>query len=431
MGMAEITKTIHPNDPFWLSYRSLMMLDPGSINLNTGSFGPTPQLVFNEAQENRRQLAAQPMDFFLRLLPPRLHQARLRLAHFLNSPFASTVFFPNVTLALNGVINSLPLILGQPNRQMDLSQVEVLMGDLEYGSLVWAWQKLARATGLRLKVIPLPRTPKDPGEILDTFQKAWTPATRVLYFSHVTSPTGMVLPARELCQLAKSQGAISIVDGAHAPAFVPLNLEAIGADFYAANCHKWLLAPIGSGFLCASPDLLEKLDPLWVSWGYIPDSRLGLHETDALGSTPAIRRLEFAGTMDPAPYLGVGAAIELHQNIGPALIRQRQADLNRILRDTVADVVGWKLQTPEIGEMSGGMVSYQLPNPFPKNPGPSLPLRNFLWENHRLEVNLIERENEPLMIRFSTHFYTTPSEIGVLREALPALESFIKSKGQA
>lgn len=429
--MAAKNAPITPNGPFWLACRSQMMLDPGSINLNTGSFGPTPQSVFNEAQENRRQLAAQPMDFLLRLLPPRLHQARLRLAHFLNTPFSSTVFFPNVTLALNGVINSLPLLLGHSGKEIDLSQSEVLLGDLEYGSLVWAWEKLSRATGLRLKVVTLPRTPKDPGELLEAFQKAWSPATKALYFSHVTSPTGMVLPARELCAWAKAKGILSIVDGAHAPAFVPLDLTEVAADFYAANCHKWLLAPIGSGFLAASPDLLEKLEPLWVSWGFIPDSRLGLHETDALGSTPAIRRLEFAGTMDPAPYLGVSAAIDLHQQMGPEAIRRRQADLNRMVRDTVADVVGWKVQTPELGAQSGGMVAYQLPSPFPKNPGPSLPLRNFLWENYRLEVNFIERENEPLMIRFSTHFYTTPAEICVLREALPALESFIKSKGGA
>ena len=429
--MAEKIEPALPNDTVWLSHRSQMMLDPGSINLNTGSFGPTPQSVFNDAQENRRQLASQPMDFLLRLLPPRLHQARLRLSQFLHSPFASIVFFPNVTLALNGVINSLPMLLGHSERKTDLSRTEVLMGDLEYGSLVWAWQKLSRATGLRLKVISLPRTPKDHGEILDAFHKAWTPATKAVYFSHVTSPTGMVLPAREICHLARTQGALSIVDGAHAPAFVPLNLEALGADFYAANCHKWLLAPIGSGFLSAGPDFLEKLDPLWVSWGYIPDSRMGLHETDALGSTPAIRRLEFAGTMDPAPYLGVAPAIDLHQRMGPEAIRNRQAELNRIVRETVSEATGWKLQTPELGEMSGGMVSYQLPGPFPKNPGPSLPLRNFLWENYRLEVNFIERENEPLMIRFSTHFYTTPGEIAILRKALPALEAFIKAKGGA
>lgn len=420
-----------PNEPFWLACRSQMMLDPGSINLNTGSFGPTPQSVFNEAQENRRQLASQPMDFLLRLLPPRLHQARLRLAQFLNTPFSSTVFFPNVTLALNGVINSLPLLLGHLGREIDLSHSEVLLSDLEYGSLVWAWQKLSRKTGLRLNVVTLPRTPKDPGEILDAFQNAWTPATKALFFSHVTSPTGMVLPARALCSWAKSRGILSIVDGAHAPAFVPLDLEKVNADFYAANCHKWLLAPIGSGFLAASPDLLEKLDPLWVSWGFIPDCRLGLHETDTLGSTPAIRRLEFAGTMDPAPYLGVAAAIDLQQKMGPEAIRQRQAELIRIVRETVADVVGWKTQTPETGGLSGGMVAYQLPSPCPGNPGPSLPLRNFLWENYRMEVNFVERDYEPLMIRFSTHFYNTSAEIAILREALPSLESFIKSKGGA
>ncbi len=409
-----------PTDQDWLGWRAKMMMDPLSTNLNTGSYGHTPQSVFGVAEAIRNQIASQPMDFLIRHLPQKLHQSRQALANFLNGSFASTVFFPNVTLALNVVINSVSRIFGP---QTDLAQSEVLISDLEYGSLVWAWQKMASQTGLKLKWVRLPRRPMGPEEILAAFQNQRTPATRALFFSHITSPTGMILPARELCAWAKSHGIVSIVDGAHAPGFAPLDLRKVGADFYAANCHKWLLAPVSSGFLSAGPEWLEKLDPLWVSWGYEMDTARGAHETDELGSTPAIRRLECAGTVDPSPFLAVGAAIDFHQKIGSEAIWARQAELNQRVRAIVSEVVDWEVQTPPVGEMAGGMVAYRLPYR-----GPIHPLRQFLWERFRLEVNFIDREGEDLMIRFSTHFYNTKAEVDLLWDAVPALQKFLLTK---
>lgn len=404
----------------WMSFRSRMMLDPGAINLNTGSFGPTPWEVFQQSQEYRRQLAAQPMDFFLRQSPKYLASNRKRLAQFLHCDPSTLVFMANVSLAMNLVIQSVPRLL-TPGLSPD--SVEILITDLEYGSLVWAWEKLCAEKGYRLRKVTLPRRPKDPGEIVEAIQKDITPQTRILYFSHVTSPTGMVLPAGELCDLARKHHLISIVDGAHAPAFVPVDLKQIGADFYGANCHKWLLAPMGCGFLQATQEGLEKLDPLWISWGYKSAENLGPHDEDGLGSTPSIRRLEFAGSIDPCAWLGVSSAIDFHEEIGPDLIRQRQAKLIGKVRDTVYQVAHLVEHTPPPGLMGGGMAAFQLPWR-----SSSQPLRDYLWNRHRMEVNFIERLGEDLLIRFSTHFYNTETEIDCIKPALADLLHWIKSR---
>src|SRR5262249_39111763 len=145
---------------------------------------------------------------------------------------------------------------------------QVLMTDHEYGAMQWAWERAAARQGLTIRTFPLPITPSEPGEVVQAAEAAMTDRTRLLFFSHVLSPTGMVLPARELCAAARSRGILTVVDGAHAPAFVPLNLEEIGADFYGANCHKWLLAPTGSGFLSIGRGNEDRLEPLQVSWGW-------------------------------------------------------------------------------------------------------------------------------------------------------------------
>ena len=130
----------------------------------------------------------------------------------------------------------------------------------------------------------------------------------------------MVLPARELCAEARRRGILTVVDGAHAPAFLPLNLDAIGADFYGANCHKWLLAPTGSGFLYRPPAAMDRLQPLQVSWGWRPD-RAQLDERDEFGSTPRLRLFEFEGTRDPCPWLAIPAAIDFQEELGWERIR--------------------------------------------------------------------------------------------------------------
>jgi isopenicillin-N epimerase len=391
-------------DPFWNDARAQVLLDPAVANLNTGSFGPLPRVVFERVTELRRRLAEEPMDFLLRGAPPLLTQARRRLAAFVGADPRRLVFLANVTAAVNLAASSLRLC----------APGEVLLSDHEYGAMHWCWERAAQRQGLTVRTFPLPPLPDDPGEIVAAACEGMNPRTRLLFFSHVLSPTGMVLPARELCAEARRRGILTVVDGAHAPAFVPLDLDAVGADFYGANCHKWLLAPTGSGFLYFGPGADERVEPLQVSWGWRTD-RARLDEPDEFGSAPRLRRFEFEGTRDPCPWLAVPAAIDFQAGLGWERIRGRIAELTAYVRRRLGGELGLPPATPGAPTLSGAMTAFRLP------PGTDAQaLRRRLWEEHRVEAPVIERA-DGLLVRASTHFYNTEEEVDRLAGALTAL----------
>src|SRR4051794_16906991 len=207
------------NDSFWAAARAQLLLDLEVANLNTGSFGPLPRPVFQRVTELRRRLAEEPMDFLLRGAPPLLWEAHTRLAQFVGADPRRLLFTANVTAAINLVASSLRLE----------APGEILMTDHEYGAMQWTWERAAERQGLTIRTFPLPARVAEPGEVIAAAEVAMTTTTRLLFFSHVLSPTGMILPAPELCAAARRQGIATVVDGAHAPAFVPLNLDMIGA----------------------------------------------------------------------------------------------------------------------------------------------------------------------------------------------------------
>jgi isopenicillin-N epimerase len=387
---------------FWSAARARMMLDPTVANLNTGSFGPLPRPVFDRVTELRRRLAEEPMDFLLRELPPLLWAAREALAGFIGGDPRRLVFTANVTAAVNLVASSLRLA----------SPGEILLTDHEYGAMHWAWERAAQRQGLTLRTFPLPILASSPREIVAAACAAMTERTRLFFFSHVLSPTGLVLPVRDLCSEARKRGVLTVVDGAHAPAFIPLNVEEIKADFYGSNCHKWLLAPTGSGFLYLGGGSWERVQPLQVSWGWRPD-RAQLDERDEFGSTPRSRHLEFEGTRDVCPWLTVPAAIQFQDEIGFERIRERIGELTRYVRRRLTGLCGLTPSTPEQPALHGAMTAFRLPGTF----DPAT-LRRRLWEEQRIELPVIERP-EGLLIRVSTHFYNTEEEVDRLTQALP------------
>src|SRR5215213_4107421 len=307
--------------PDWSQARARMILDPTVTMLNTGSFGPLPRPVFDRATELRLRLAAGPTDFFVRQVPPLLWEARERTATFLGTDPTRLVFTANVSAAINLIASGLRLA----------SPGEILLTDHEYGAMVWCWERAAQRQGLTIRTFPLSTMARDPAEIVDAAVKAMTPRTRLFFFSHVLSPTGLVLPARELCAEARKRGILTVVDGAHAPGMLPLDVDEIGADFYTGNLHKWVLAPSGAGFLVIGRGNHDRLQPLHVSWGYHADKypigeivpSAGPDARDAYGSTPRIRFLEFEGTRDICPWLAVPAALDFQSEFGFDAVRGR------------------------------------------------------------------------------------------------------------
>ena len=250
------------------------LLDPEVAYFNHGGYGACRVEVFDEYQRLQRELEREPTTFFTRGYEAALRDARAELARFVGARTDDLVFAPNATSALNAVIRSLRI---RPNE-------EILTTKHEYGAIL-------RTLGfIRANVVLV-----EPEELVAEVGIR----TRAIVVSHITSPTALVLPVQEICEAARRAGVLSIVDGAHVPGQLSLDVEAVGADVYAGNCHKWLGAPKGSGFLWARPEHQEWIEPLVVSWGYHEDADFG-------------ERHGWQGTRDPAAYLAVPRAIELH-----------------------------------------------------------------------------------------------------------------------
>jgi isopenicillin-N epimerase len=254
--------------------RGGFLLDPEVAYFNHGGYGACSVDVFAEYQRFQLELETDPTHFFVRRFERALWGAREALAAFVGAAPADLVFSPNATSALNAVIRSLRI---RPEE-------EILTTKHEYGAIL-------RTLGfIRANVVLV-----EPHEVIDHISIR----TRAIVVSHITSPTALVLPVEEICAAARRAGVLSIVDGAHVPGHIPLDVEAVGADLYAGNCHKWLCAPKGSGFLWARPEHQDWIEPLVVSWGY--------HEGAGFGE-----RHGWQGTRDPAAYLAVPAAIAAH-----------------------------------------------------------------------------------------------------------------------
>ena len=272
--------------------KELFLLDPDVVFLNHGSFGATPRPVLEVYQKWQRELERQPVRFIIHDLPQHLANSRQVLAEFVNAASSDLVYVPNVTFGVNVVARSLSLGPGD----------EVLSSNHEYGACENAWRYLSERRGFRFiqQPISIPLTSED--DMVEQFWQAVTAQTRVIYLSHITSSTAMRFPIEEICSRAAESGIISVIDGAHAPGQIEIDLAAIEADFYVGNCHKWLCAPKGSAFLYANPDRQHLIEPLVVGWGW------GDNKEITFGSD-FLDYLQWLGTNDLAAYLSVPAAI--------------------------------------------------------------------------------------------------------------------------
>jgi isopenicillin-N epimerase len=388
---------------YWAEARKQMLLDPTVTNLNSGSWGPLPKCAFDHVTDLRRQMAQEPMNFFVRLTPPLLWDARERMAAFLNGAPKRLIFAANVSSAINIVASGLTLA----------SPGEILLSDHEYGAMHWCWERAAQKQKLAIKTFRLPLMAKSPQEIVDAACAAFTPQTRLFFFSHVLSPTGLVLPAEQLCAEARRRGILTAIDGAHSPAMVPIDVARIGADFYAGNSHKWLLAPNGSGFLAFRDDAIDRVQPQQVSWGYRYEPRLA-EERDEWGCTYRLRSLEFEGFRDISPWIATPTAIDFQASLGWDRVRARMRQLSEYVRGKLDGFRGLRLTTSPHPELHGALTAFRLPQ------GVSCRvLQQDLWSRERIETAAVDRP-EAQIIRVSTHWYNTTEEVDQLRGSLQA-----------
>src|SRR3954471_12590286 len=300
--------------------RTDFLLDPDVVFLNHGSFGACAAPVFEEYQRWQRELERQPVEFLAleRRFPALLQDARVALAAYVGANPANLAFAPNASSALNAVIRSLELGPGD----------EVLLGDSEYGGMELLWEYVRRRTGVR--IVRRPFDELEPGA-----------RTRVVFCSHIEWSTGRVNDLASLLARARDAGALSVVDGAHAPGQIDLDLEALGADAYAGNCHKWMCAPKGSGFLHVRPEVQGLIEPTIVSWDWLDAA--AFHE-----------RHRWQGTRDPSAYLAVPAAIAFQAEHDWPEVRRRchalleAADVPLVpLTDDYAQMRGFRVDHPD------------------------------------------------------------------------------------
>lgn len=379
------------------SLKELFLLDPTVHFLNHGSFGATPKPVFEAYQNWQLRLETQPVLFLGREFDDLLKQSRQALGEYLNASADDLVYIPNATHGVNIVARSLDL---KP-------EDEILTTDHEYGACDYSWDFICGKTGAKYihQSIPLPANATE--EIVEQFWRGVTPQTKVIYLSHITSSTALRLPVEKICQRAKEAGILAVIDAAHSPGQIPSDLQLLGADIVFGNCHKWMLAPKGAGFLYVRRELQHLIDPLIVSWGYspMPEKSTGSRFLDFL---------QWTGTKDPAAALAVPNAIQFMQDHHWEEVRCQCHSLLRWAIEQICDLTGMNPLYP----LDSDLYSQMGIAPLPRSDLDRLKRR--LYNEYKIEVPLVEWQDRQF-IRISIQGYNSQDDVDALVNALQAL----------
>lgn len=368
------------------SLKTQFLLDPEVVFLNHGSFGACPQPVFEQYQAWQLELERQPVAFLGRRIGGLLDAARRTLAAYFNADPDDVVFVQNATTGVNTVAKSLALRVGD----------EILTTDHEYGACMTTWGRACAAVGVVIVERPIPLPYASDAAFVEALWAGVTPKTRLIYLSHVTSPTALTFPVKEICRRAREAGILTLIDGAHAPGHVPVDLPEIGADFYTGNCHKWMCAPKGAGFLYVRREHQAEIHPLITSWGY--------RDGDTF-----VTRHQVQPTRDPAAYLSVPAAIEFQREHHWEQVRAACHALAVDLRTAINALTG---RAPLCDEAHfAQMFAVELP------PCDVTAIKNRLYDEYRVELPVYQWQDKPIL-RVSLQGYNTPDDAEQLLTAL-------------
>ncbi len=382
-------------------------LDPAVTFLNHGSFGACPGPVLDAQQRLRGRLERQPVRFFGRELEGLLDGARRELATFLGADPEGLAFVPNATTGVNAVLRWLPLAPGD----------EVLTTDHAYNACRNALDIAVTAAHARVEVVAVPFPLRAPEEVVATVLARVTPRTRLALLDHVTSPTGLVLPLARLVRELGARGVDVLVDGAHAPGMLPLDLGALGAAYYTGNCHKWLCAPKGAGFLHVRRDRRDRVRPVVISHG------ANSPRTDR---SRFLLEFDWTGTHDPTPYLCVPESIRFLGGLLPGgwpALMARNRTLALEARRILCDALGVPAPCPE--EMIGSLAAVPLPDGSgapPVSPLYLSPLQDALLDRFGIEVPIVPWPAPPKrLVRVSCQAYNDRADYERLARALAEL----------
>jgi isopenicillin-N epimerase len=382
--------------------RDLWMLDPRVTYLNHGTVGATPRRVLDRQQAIRDEIERQPSAFLLRSLtrfagtapgPTRMRAAAAAVAPFLGVAPDDLVFVDNATAGINAVLRSFPFDPGD----------EILTLDLSYGAIRNAITYAARERGGSVRVLAVPFPPFDAAALVEALEGALGPRTRIAVIDHVTSESALILPLVEMAAACRRHGVAVLVDGAHVPGAVPVDIAALGVDWYAANLHKWAWAPRSCGVLWASRARQAHLHPPVISWGLDQ------------GFTA---EFDWVGTRDPTPWLAAPAALELLTELGTDDVYAWNHELAWNAGQLMASA--WQTKVPARKEQIGTMVAVPVPDRLGAGSEAAQRLRDRLLFEHRIEVQ-VHASHGRIWVRVSAQIYNELAEVERLVNVVAAM----------
>ena len=372
------------NDPLWTELREKFPLNKNRVYFNNGTLGPSPQVVLDVVIDAMKKIESTGE------MAHTIDASRKSIAQFVKVLPSEIALTKNTTEGINIIAWGLPLKKGD----------EVIISNHEHVGNALPWLHVAKAKSLKIKVLVLGNSAD---ETLSNFKKIISSKTKVIAIPHITCTTGQVQPIKEMAQYAHQKGIFVAVDGAHVAGMLDLDLKALGCDFYATCCHKWLLGPKGTGFLYVKKEMQDILMPHFVGAGTHQGWAISPEKVELLNPTNSAERYDY-GTYNQAMWIGVAAAIDFFEKIGMEKVEARVKELNQYLQSKLLELSkkDIKMLTPTEGVSSSGMLGFKLLNKDSKI---------FANEvNSRFRVRYVA-EHGLNSLRISTHIYNNKNEI--------------------
>jgi len=376
--------------------KDLFLLNPEYRHLNHGSFGACPKPIFEDYQRWQLALERDPVDFFVNKGNEQLQRSKEALAKYIHCNPDDLVYTTNPTYAINIIAKSLDLKEGD----------EILATDQEYGALDRTWNYYCEKAGAKYvqQTIQLPVTSKE--QMIEDFFAGYSEKTKAIFISQITSMTALIFPVKEICERAKSLGLLTIVDGAHVPGHIPLNLSELEVDIYTGACHKWMMTPKGSSFLYAKPEIQNDFDPVIISWGY---------EADVPGKSKFLDYHQLQGTRDYSAFLTIPASIQFMEQHDWWAVSSVSKTLLRTNYPVLCELFDTQPLCPISEDFLGQIASVPLPIEDPA------PLKKELFEKYKIEIPVFKLRDQ-VYLRLSTQAYVTQEDVDLLVDALKEIK---------
>jgi isopenicillin-N epimerase len=387
-------------------FKDLFLLDPTITYLNFGSFGACPKPIFEKCQEWQLRLEREPVQFIVHDGIEALAGVRQTLGDFVGCDGEDIVLVINPSYAVNTIAKSLKLSIGD----------EVLSTNLEYGACDRTWEYYCKRAGAKYVKQSIELPIHSASSFIEQFWKGYTTKTKAIFISQITSATGIILPVAEICAEAKKRGLLTIVDGAHVPGHIPLDLRTLQADVYTGACHKWMMAPKGCSFLYVNKENQYWVDPLLISWGF---------QSDSPSDSRFIDYHQTIGTRDFSAFLTIPDCLAFREKYKWTAVSRACRDLVQNNAMRFCDLVGSNPLTEINDDFIGQLFSIPIKTNDP------VKLQRRLYEQYKIEIP-VAAQNGNAYLRYSIQAFNNQQELDYLYDSVGELlkEGYLFNSGK-